>query len=65
MYAKFGWLAIMGVICGTGVALWRQSEARERLDRELGMLRDQHSELARLREENERRRSTAWWVLPS
>lgn len=54
MNAKFGWLAIMGVICGSGVALWRQSEARERLDRELGRLRDQHRELARLREENER-----------
>jgi hypothetical protein len=54
MNANFGWLVIVGVIGTGGFALWWQGETQVRLDRKLGQLREDHLEMARLREANRR-----------
>ena len=52
MHAKLGRFLIIAVIGGSGLGLWRQSELRARLRRELGPLREEHDAMERVREEN-------------
>lgn len=54
MRAKFGWLVILGVIGAGALALWWQRETQVQLHRDLGALREENHQLARLREENRR-----------
>ncbi|MBI5771985.1 MAG: hypothetical protein HZA93_29700 [Verrucomicrobia bacterium] len=54
MKTKLGWLVIFVMVGAGGFALWWQHESQMRMQRELGELRRQGSERARLREANRR-----------